>query len=59
MSRLAEALHRLVNCERFLGCLRLDVAGDVQVVVVGGDFVQGEDAGDAFDILVAALRYQS
>lgn len=51
---LAQPLHGFIHGEHFAGDLRLDVAGDVEVMVVGGDLVEGGETGDAFDIGVVA-----
>src|SRR5262249_23160219 len=50
-----QALHGFLHCYNLLIDLGLDVARDIQVVIVGGDFLQSDHACDAFHILVSVV----
>ena len=47
-----QLFHRRTNSQHDLVILGFDVSRDVQVVIVGGDFIERDDAGDASDVLV-------
>ena len=51
---VAQSCHGFFHGDYFIRDLGFDVARDVEVVVVGGNFVECDDACDAFDIGIIA-----